>query len=143
MVTSSSRLSYTDCYDLFDRALEDSVGVRVPFPDGASAQYERTRMHKARVLDREANMETYTRDHPLYGCSRYDQIVVRFREIDGQHYLYLENRATIGYTFEPLSGKPSEQYVEPTASEVTPDDPFPEPEVEKAKPESLGLVRRV
>ena|SRR5271166_1039341 len=82
MTFSHSRLAFSDCFELMDRALDDARGIRVKFPDFKSAWHMRNRLHHARRIDRDDNRETYkdNPDHPLYGRSAYDGLAVRVRE---------------------------------------------------------------
>lgn len=90
MTISNSRLSYTDCYSVFDSALEDPNGVRVKVTDFNAAIHMRMRLHQARAISRRDNMQTFGEDHPLYGRSVYDKFVVRIRRDDEDFYIYIE-----------------------------------------------------
>lgn len=89
MASSTSRLSYSDCYDLFDKALAADKGIRFPVLDKGSANHFRVRLNTARALNRRDNYASYTEDHPLWGRSEYDSLSVLVRDIDGQFYIYL------------------------------------------------------
>lgn len=90
MVTSNSKLSFDDCFDAFDRALSTTKGIRMTFADFGAANHFRVRLHKARVKDREQNAETYEEDHPSHGTSKYDELIVRVREINGKGIIMIE-----------------------------------------------------
>jgi len=102
MVTSHSRLAYTDCFDLMDRALDDGKGVRVKFGNHGDAWSYRLRCNAARQIDRKENLHIYEEGHPLHGRSEYDRLWLRIRDIDG-YWLYLEVRAINDLIVEDLS----------------------------------------
>lgn len=93
MVTSNSRLSYSDCFDLFDQALADTAGIRIEFATEGEAMQYRVRMHTARQINRKDNRETYTVDHPMHGQSPYDELIVRIRQVDEVWWMYIQRQA--------------------------------------------------
>src|SRR5262245_66125607 len=110
MTASTSRLAYSDCFDLMDRAMDSRVGIRVPMRrkdsiiDNRGAAWQlRTRLHSARRIDRKDNTHIYEQGHPLYGRSRYDELCVRIYEENGTPYVYLEKRLIQEYQIEELS----------------------------------------
>ena len=93
MSLSNSRLSYTDCFDLLDRALDESRGLRIEVPDLNAANYLRMRIHHARQIDRNENKITYADpDAPLHGRSPYDILVVRIEATNGSGWVYLDKQ---------------------------------------------------
>ena len=91
MSLSDSRLSYTDCYEAMDRALEDEKGIRVVVEDNNAATYYRMRLHQARKIDRRHNKSVYEPGDKLYGHSVYDVLIFRIREdIEGAWWVYME-----------------------------------------------------
>ena len=104
MSASTSRLAYRDAEEVFDAAIADGRGIRIPFSDKGDALHMRLRLHKFRQLDRDDNARTFDRGHPLYGRSNYDVIRVRVVDIDDVWYLYLEPINNAGQlTIERLS----------------------------------------
>lgn len=93
MVTSTSRLSYSDCYDIFDRALDSALGLRIRFHDEGSASHFRTRLHAARQVHRRDNAETYPEGDPKHGASEYDGLIVKLRTDDRGPFLLIEKLA--------------------------------------------------
>jgi hypothetical protein len=78
MSLNNSRASYSDCFTLFDRAMDADRGIRIEVPTTDAATYLRMRMHHARTIDRRENKVTYAEpDHPLHGRSPYDVFVIR------------------------------------------------------------------
>ena len=83
MVTSTSKLAFGDCFELFDQALEDPIGARIPFTDKDSdraygaAMHFRVRCNRARSLDRQDNFKTFADGHPMHGRSQYDGLRLR------------------------------------------------------------------
>lgn len=90
MTASPSRLAYADCQEVFDTALDDPLGIRIPFDSVGAAQNFRMRLHKFRMIDREDNARTYDRHHAMYGRSTYDVIRATIMDENGLWYLYLE-----------------------------------------------------
>lgn len=90
MATSNSRLSFDDCFEALDRALASPRGIRIIVDDEGAAYHLRNRLHKARVLDRKANAETYDETHPLHGTSEYDELVVKLRLANGKSTILIE-----------------------------------------------------
>lgn len=94
MPVSSSRLSYDDCFTLFEKALDDTKGARYQIPGGeyGATQYFRMRMHQARALDRRDNKDTYEKGHNLYGRSIYDTLVIQLKQDDeGLWWVYVSH----------------------------------------------------
>lgn len=82
MSISTSRGSYTDCYDLFDRALQTDFGVQRIFLNYGDAVNFRLRMNKARQLDRILNSRMEANgdpNHPKFNRSNYDPFTIRIR----------------------------------------------------------------
>ena len=99
MSTSTSRLSYGDCFDLLDRACADAKGMRVKCSTFAAAQAFRMRMYAARQIDREDNKQVYSKDHPMYGRPPYDVLRITIRRVydspeDDSSWLYFERTDT-------------------------------------------------
>lgn len=92
MTISNSRGSYSDCYDVMDKALEDSKGVRVEVDDLDAAIFFRMRLHNARKIDRRDNSKIYSEEptHPMFNASIYDKLTVRIKRIEDQVWVYLE-----------------------------------------------------
>lgn len=103
MSISSSPLSYTDCYEALDRALDDEKGVRVGVESIKSAQFLRMRLNQARSINRDENQRTYEPGHPLYGRSAYDRLMVRIKERGDKVYVYIEQVANFTRVIESLS----------------------------------------
>mgnify|MGYP001604604296 CR=1 FL=1 len=107
MATSQSRLSYSDCYEVLDKAIANQKGIRVQVDDFGAGNNYRLRLHQARAIDRKDNRETFPEGHKLHGRSVYDQLVVRIKEIKGKWWMYLERFSTANLNIEPLG----EEYV--------------------------------
>lgn len=115
MVTSTSRLAYSDCFDHFERALADEKGTRIKVGSFGDAMYLRTRLHAARSIEREENKRVYDPDHMLYGRSIYDVLVCRISIFDennqltskdnptGTAWLYIEKKLAGDLEVESLS----------------------------------------
>ena len=90
-----SQAAYADCLDLFDRALADPVGVRVPLESEGEGRHLNQRMNYFRVLDRERMAGVYSDPaDPRHGISPYDDLRVSMpRKVDGKWYLYIQPRS--------------------------------------------------
>ena len=110
MVASSSRFAYIDCFDLMDKAIADQKGIKIKFSGKEEAMHFRIRLHTARRIDREENMEIYQPGHAMYGKSSYDPLTMRVKkDANGGVWLNLERTNTRQFQVESLS----EPLVEP------------------------------
>lgn len=136
MSISQSRAAYVDCYEYFDRALEEDVGIRLRVPDVDKATFLRMRLHTARVIRRRDNAEIYKPGDPMYNASPYDQITVKIANDDGKFYVILEKVQFI-VDIEPL---------EPIEGLKTLEAPKARAEIEQDEPLRLtheSIQRRV
>jgi len=108
MAVSTSRIAFSDCFDLMEKAIEDSKGIRVKFASYDDAFNFRLRIHKARQIDRSDNLESYPEGHQLHGRSVYDQISCKIRTFNGGAWLKLEKITAREFEIESLSETPSE-----------------------------------
>lgn len=91
MVTSSSRLAFSDCYELMEKAISDPKGIKIKFARDEDAWHFRVRLHTARRIDRTDNMKLFPEDHMMHGKSPYDTLVMRIKPNgDGGYWLRLE-----------------------------------------------------
>lgn len=97
MPVSSSRLSYSDCFTLFDKALADAKGARFQVNGGdnyGDAYHFRLRMHQARSIDRKDNRSLYPDPHsPLHGRSEFDVLVIQIKgpDTEGKWWIYVKH----------------------------------------------------
>ena len=108
MVTSTSRLAYSDCCDLRDKASADQKGIKVKFAAGEDAWHFRIRLHTARKIDRLDNKYIYDQGHHMHGRSVYDQLTMRIRKTDSHAWLRLERIDTREFEIESLTKPESE-----------------------------------
>jgi hypothetical protein len=108
MAVSTSRLAFSDCFDLLEKAINDSKGIRIKFASYDDAFNFRLRIHKARQIDRQDNMESYPEGHQLYGRSVYDTISCKIRQFNGGAWLRLEKITAREFEIESLAEPPSE-----------------------------------
>lgn len=91
MPIPTNRMSYTDCYEIFDKAQSDPKGIRIPFNTEGEARHYQMRLHNARAVDRRENTKIYDKGHQLYGQSAYDILQVRLRQgEDFTWFVYIE-----------------------------------------------------
>ena len=89
MSLTSQPGAYTDCYTLYERAIE-SNGMRVPFPDESSARYFQMRMNQARVIRRNESRRIYPPDNHLYNTSEFDTLKVQvLPDTEGEWWVYV------------------------------------------------------
>lgn len=113
MPVSSSRLSYSDCFTLFDKAYNDTKGCRFQVkPSGADGRnygdcyHFRLRMHQARAIDRKDNRALYPDpSEPLHGRSIYDSLVIQIKgpDSEGMHWIYVSHTEIDVNDIESLS----------------------------------------
>lgn len=103
MTISLSHGSYLDCFEVFERALEDKNGVRVKMPGIDAANFFRMRMNTARSLARKKNKQVYDPGHHMHGASEYDRLVVRIKEASSGVYVYVEPNEIDASLIESLS----------------------------------------
>lgn len=77
MAFSTQPLSFKDVKGVMDKALAAEHGVKVKCSSYGAAMKLRHRMNAARTRDRIENKKVYPEEHPMYGCSPYDQLVMR------------------------------------------------------------------
>lgn len=90
MSVPKSLLSYRDCLDYFDTALQYSEGARVKVKDANDGFNLRMRLNNCRKLDREANIRLYPPNHRMHGCSAYDPIMVKVQRLGDEFFVVLE-----------------------------------------------------
>lgn len=104
MTAPTTRLSYGDAYDAWDRAKEDPKGIRIQFPDFAAAATFRSRLHYARQVDRRDNLQIYDEGEPLYGRSVYDTLAVSIKQdSDDEWWVYIRHVSLSDKIIESLS----------------------------------------
>lgn len=108
MTASTSLLAYQDMIKLMEAAHENKKGIRVRYIDENTASNARMRFNKARVLDREANIEIYDKGHKLYGRSIYDDLFATIDVDEEGVWLRLERRTIETLEIQPL-GEDNEQ----------------------------------
>ena len=79
MSMSNTRLSYDDCFELWDKAKE-AKGIRIKYASLEEAERTRARLHYARIIDRKDNEKMYTPNEPLHGRSVYDPFMIQIRQ---------------------------------------------------------------
>ncbi len=100
----TTRQAYQDCISLFERALEDSTGIRVRVASEKSALQLRSRLHQARKIDRQDNSTIYPPGHAMFGASVFDQLIVRIRADEDEFFwVYIERGDTKYDVLENLS----------------------------------------
>ncbi len=92
MPTSSSRLAYPDCEEFLNRALEDNVGVRLPFDSKGQAHGFLVRCNTYRQIVRKDNKAIFERGDPMYGRSEYDCLMLNIMPTEDESYWFVYAR---------------------------------------------------
>src|SRR5262249_23027130 len=108
MAVSTSRLAFSDCFELMEKAIADEQGIRVKFATYDDAFNFRLRIHKARQIDRNDNLESYEDGHQLHGRSVYDTLTCKIRKFNGGAWLRIEKITARVFEIESLAEPPSE-----------------------------------
>lgn len=103
MTTSTSRFAYEDCYALYEQAIADPKGIRIPFDTYGEAKQIQMRLNRARVIDRAENRKIYHPDDPMFGRSAYDGIQCKIQSTDGRHWVFMERIDAREFEVESLS----------------------------------------
>jgi hypothetical protein len=106
MGMSNSRLAFSDCYELMEKAIEDQKGIRIKFATEQDAWLYRLRLHNARKIDRKDNEEIYEKGHAMHGKSVYDALIMRLRPVPNgtsQCWLRIEKISIDDLEIESLS----------------------------------------
>jgi hypothetical protein len=85
-------LSYTDCKDFLERALDADRGARIAFPQERQAEFFRMRCNQFRALDRKNNRIVFPDPgDKMHGQSEYDLLTMRIKfSPDGLYWVYAE-----------------------------------------------------
>lgn len=91
MSISKSRGAYSDCRDLFERAIDDPKGCRIYIGDQGNARHFVMRMHQCRQIDRNDNADMYELGHPMHGASPWDKLKCSMKpDPKGDFWVYIE-----------------------------------------------------
>ena len=83
--------AYGDCFELFERAKADSIGIRAFVGKKTAAERLRYRMQMARRLARDESKRLYDRDSPQWNKSEFDDLILLLRQdVDGDWWIYVE-----------------------------------------------------
>src|SRR5215510_14686430 len=108
MAVSTSRLAYSDCFELLERAINDPKGIRVKFASYDDAFNFRLRLHQARKIDRQDNLDAYAEGHHMHGHSIYDPLSCKIRPFSKGAWLLIERVDARVFEVESLSKEPIE-----------------------------------
>lgn len=147
MVTSTSRLAYSDCFDLMDKAIADPKGIKIKFAQGEDAWHFRIRLHTARKIDRNDNRDIYPDNHRMHGRSPYDQLTMRIRledksNLSGTAWLRLERIDAREFEVESLSDPEVEPELAFTQTALIKQPEFKKSEEHKFEP-IRKMLRRI
>ena len=103
MPLSPQIAAYNDCFDLFEKALDDKVGARALFESWSAAFVFRNRMNYFRKLQRDQNKRVYERNDPQWNTSEFDCLIVRIKESVDGWWVYVERNGGEIQVIESLS----------------------------------------
>ncbi len=63
--------------EALDRALAAPKGIALTCDNRGHAVSTCARLNTLRVADRKRSLEIYPEDHPMYGCSIYDRLIIK------------------------------------------------------------------
>ncbi len=89
MSVPKSLLSYQDCLDYFDTALQYTEGCKVAVADINDATNLRLRLNNCRKLHREANAKMYPESDIMHGRSQYDKLMIKIKAFGDDDKLYV------------------------------------------------------
>jgi hypothetical protein len=91
MTTPTKRSAYLPYYEVLDRALDSTTGLRIECNEMGEAYQYRVRLNRARTLDQNLNRMSRPPDDPKYGISDYDNLIFQIREEDGKWWVYVRH----------------------------------------------------
>jgi hypothetical protein len=110
MPSSTNLGAYTDCVEIFDRAVASRQGIRIPVSTPGDGRLMVLRLQQARSLVREKSKEIYPDPtNPNWGTSPYDPLIVRMpRKIEDRWWVYIEPRLANTDDIEELGDEAAE-----------------------------------
>jgi hypothetical protein len=102
MTLPTHRVAYQVEYDILDKAVGHDLGARIRMPSIEAASHLRARIHQARKIDRNENLDLYDPGEPMHGQSIYDKLVCKIKDTKGKVYLYIEQRNAENFEVEFL-----------------------------------------
>jgi hypothetical protein len=100
MPLPNNRGAFKPFYDVLDRALESSQGIRIECTTIGDAYQYRNRLNWARKLDQELNRESRKPGDPKYGASDYDQLIVTVKVEEEKCWVYVKHNRIDNYIEE-------------------------------------------
>jgi len=108
---NKSLLAFDDVREIYQQAIDSESGIRVKFTSNGRALAARHRFNSYRKADRAENCKIYSEDHPMFGRSVYDRLILRIPKqgMEDDMYLYIEKRSANQFEIEPLTSKPDDE----------------------------------
>lgn len=104
MALSNSALSYTDCKEFLEKALDSDTGSRIPFREEKGAKYFQMRCNQYRSIDRDDSKLIYDQGHQMFGKSAYDVLTLTIKlSPDGFAWVYAQQRTLPEGLVEPIA----------------------------------------
>lgn len=73
-------VTYEDCREHFERALESPRGIILRFATPSQAVTHRKRLHELRAALRRQNAQMYPSSNPLHNTCEFDRLVCQIRK---------------------------------------------------------------
>ena len=105
MPLNNQILAYEDCFELFQRALADSRGIRARFYTSGKARHMQMRMNQARALEREESRRMYPSDDLRWNKSQFDVLAVKVNSVGNEWWVVIERHGCNVLEIESLSTK--------------------------------------
>lgn len=104
MSFNRSPLAFDDARAVLDKALDTKKGLKIPCSSRGAAIQLRSRFNYYRKLDRAESKNLYDQDHPMFGRSAYDRLVLRIppKGEKDDATLYIEPHSVEKLTIEEI-----------------------------------------
>ena len=97
MPVTNAILSFEDVRELLNKAIEAEKGIEIKLDTKGQAVNLRSRMNRYRAKDRESSKVIFPDDHPSYGVSQYDRLIISIREDEGKWVVRAEVSSAANY----------------------------------------------
>ena len=114
MSQPTSPNAYPDCFDFFEKCMDDPVGARKPFKNRSDAFDFRSRAHYYRSLVRKQNERLYPPDDKRHGTSDYDEFRMTLEPATEEGWWWVYGRK-LSRTVDDVEGL---SLTEPTEDDV-------------------------
>lgn len=104
----ASPVTYADCREWLDAALESDRGIIITCNTHGEAVNLNQRLHRFRRMDRDSNRNTYPPEHPLHRSSIYDGLFWAPPGPDTTE-IAVKKRSVGAFKVRPIPPKPDDE----------------------------------